>query len=358
MVAAKGGYLVLLEVLGTGTGGKPSAGIRKPAFLCLVIFSVAIALTACGFSLGGSDTLDIDGSSTVFPITEAIVEEFGHSLGGSARITVGISGTGGGFQKFCNGETDISNASRPIKPIEVERCARSGVEFIEIPIAVDGITVVVNPENVFVQCLTVQDLQIMWSPESEGKIDRWSQVREQWPDEELLLFGPGVDSGTFDYFTSAINGKSQVSRGDFIASERDDVLVQGISGEKSSLGYFGFSFFEENQDILRAVAIDHGSGCVAPTRETIKNDTYHPLSRPLFIYINKEKGQEPYVNKFVRFHLSEASQQLVAEVGYVEFTEEVYELVLARFDKGITGTLFGGSDPAEGSVIEVLSANQ
>ena len=295
-----------MEVLGTGTGGKPSAGIRKPAFLCLVIFSVAIALTACGFSLGGSDTLDIDGSSTVFPITEAIVEEFGHSLGGSARITVGISGTGGGFQKFCNGETDISNASRPIKPIEVERCARSGVEFIEIPIAVDGITVVVNPENVFVQCLTLQDLQIMWSPESEEKIDRWNQVREEWPDKELLLFGPGVDSGTFDYFTSAVNGKSQASRGDFIASERDDVLVQGISGEKSSLGYFGFSFFEENQDILRAVAIDHGSGsgCVAPTRETIKNDTYHPLSRPLFIYINNEKAQEPYVNKFVRFHLS------------------------------------------------------
>ena len=352
--------MVLMEVLGTGTGGKPSAGIRKPAFLCLVIFSVAIALTACGFSLGGSDTLDIDGSSTVFPITEAIVEEFGHSLGGSARITVGISGTGGGFQKFCNGETDISNASRPIKPIEVERCARSGVEFIEIPIAVDGITVVVNPENVFVQCLTLQDLQIMWSPESEEKIDRWNQVREEWPDKELLLFGPGVDSGTFDYFTSAVNGKSQASRGDFIASERDDVLVQGISGEKSSLGYFGFSFFEENQDILRAVAIDHGSGsgCVAPTRETIKNDTYHPLSRPLFIYINKEKAQEPYVNKFVRFHLSEVSQRLMAEVGYVEFSEEVYELVLARFDKGITGTLFGGSGPAEGSVIEVLSINQ
>ena len=349
---------MLMEVLGTGTGGKPRAGIRKPALLRLVIFSVAIALTACGFSLGGSYTVDIDGSSTVFPITEAIVEEFGHALGGSARITVGISGTGGGFQKFCDGETDISNASRPIKPIEVNRCARSGVEFIEIPIAVDGITVVVNPENAFAQCLTVQDLQIMWSPESEGKIERWNQVREQWPDEELLLFGPGVDSGTFDYFTSAVNGNPHVSRGDFIASERDDVLVQGISGEKSSLGYFGFSFFEENQDILRAVAIDHGSGCVAPTRETINNDTYHPLSRPLFIYINKEKAQEPYVNKFVRFHLSEVSQQLMAEVGYVEFAEEVYELVLARFNKGITGTLFGGSHPAEGSVIEVLSANQ
>ena len=350
--------MVRMELLGTGMGGEPSAGIRKPAFLFLGLLSVAMALAACGLSLGGSDTLDIDGSSTVFPITEAVVEEYGHSQGGSVRVTVGISGTGGGFQKFCNGETDITNASRPIKAVEMERCAKAGVEFIELPIAVDGLTVVVNLENDFLQCLTVDDLHTMWSPEAEGKIRRWNQVRDQWPDEPLLLFGPGVDSGTFDYFTTIINGEAQVSRGDFIASERDDVLITGISGEKNSLGYFGFAFFEENQDILRAVPIDHGLGCVAPTRETINNDTYRPLSRPLFIYVNKEKANEPEVSQFVRFHLGEVSQRLVAEVGYVEYPARVYELALARFENGITGTLFGGSDPKEGSVPEVLSANQ
>lgn len=344
--------------LGTGMNGKPIAGFHKPAFLYLLLFSLALTIAACGWSLGGSETVDIDGSSTVFPITEAVVEEYGKSLGGSARVTVGISGTGGGLQKFCNGETDISNASRPIKAVEVERCARSGVEFIEIPLAIDGITVVVNPENNFLQCLTVDDLQVMWSPDSEGKIERWNQVRVDWPDEEMLLFGPGVDSGTFDYFTSAVNGAPQVSRGDFIASERDDVLVQGISGETNSLGYFGFSFFEENQDILRAVAIDHGSGCVSPTRETINNDTYHPLSRPLFIYINKEFAKQPYVDQFVRFYIGEVSQKLIPEVGYVEFPPHVYEMALARFEKGLTGTLFGGSDPKVGSVAEVLALNQ
>jgi len=339
-------------------GGKPSGGIRKPAFLFLGLFSVAMTLAACGLSLGGSDTLDIDGSSTVFPITEAVVEEYGRFQGGSVRVTVGISGTGGGFQKFCNGETDISNASRPIKAIEVDRCARAGVKFIELPIAIDGLTVVVNSENDFLQCLTVDDLHTMWSPEAEGKIRRWNQVRDEWPDQSLLLFGPGVDSGTFDFFTKVINGEAQVSRADFIASERDDVLVLGISGEKNSLGYFGFSFFDENRDILRAVPIDPGSGCVAPTRETINNDTYFPLSRPLFIYVNKEAAKEPNVNQFVRFHLGEVSQRLVAEVGYVEFPGQVYELILARFENGITGTLFGGSDPKEGSVAEVLASNQ
>jgi len=350
--------LARLVLLGTGMNGKPSAGFRKPAFLFLVLLSLGVALTACGWSFGGSDTVDIDGSSTVFPITEAVVEEFGHLMGGSARLTVGISGTGGGFQKFCRGETDIANASRPIKAIEVERCAQSGVEFIELPIAIDGLTVVVNPENDFLKCLTMSDLRTMWSPEAEDKIRRWNQVRDEWPDEPLLLFGPGVDSGTFDYFTKAVNGEAQVSRADFIASERDDVLVLGISGEKNSLGYFGYSFFEENQDKLRAVPIDYGLGCVAPTRQTISSDTYKPLSRPLFIYVNKESAKEPYVNQFVRFHLGEISQQLIAEVGYVEYPAQVYEMILARFEKGTTGTLFGGSDPKEGSVADVLAANK
>ena len=347
-----------MELLEAGSGQKLGKGKCKPSFVFLGLATLLMTLTACGISLGGSETLDMDGSSTVFPITEAVVEEYGKFLGGSARVTVGISGTGGGFQKFCNGETDITNASRPIKAVEVERCAKAGVEFIELPIAVDGLTVVVNSENDFLQCVTVDDLRAMWSPESEEIINRWNQVRDQWPDEPLLLLGPGADSGTFDYFTTVINGAAQASRGDFIASERDDVLVQGISGEKNSLGYFGFSFFEENQDILRGVAIDDGSGCVAPTRETINNDTYNPLSRPLFIYVNKESAQDAYVDQFVRFHLGEVSQQLVAEVGYVEYPVEVYEMILARFENGITGTLFGGSDPKEGSVAEVLASNQ
>jgi phosphate transport system substrate-binding protein len=347
-----------MDLLGAGLGEKRRRGVRKPAIIFLGLLSLVMTLTACGISLGGSETLDMDGSSTVFPITEAVVEEYGKFLGGSARITVGISGTGGGFQKFCNGETDISSASRPIKAVEVERCAKAGVEFIELPIAVDGLTVVVNSENDFLQCVTVEDLHLMWGPESEEIINRWNQVRDQWPDEPLLLFGPGADSGTFDYFTKVINGEAQASRGDFIASERDDVLVQGISGEKNSLGYFGFSFFEENQDILRGVAIDGGSGCIAPTRETINNDTYNPLSRPLFIYVSKESAQDADVDQFVRFHLGEVSQQLVAEVGYVEYPAEVYDMILARFENGITGTIFGGSDPKEGSVAEVLSSNQ
>lgn len=351
-------------------GRKPSVVVRKPAFftsflapdlfpfLFIAIFSLSAALVGCGLSLGGSDTLDIDGSSTVFPITEAVVEEYGKFLGGSAKVTVGISGTGGGFQKFCGGETEIASASRPIKAIEVERCDQAGVEFIELPIAIDGLTVVVNPENDFARCLTVDDLHAMWSPEAEGEIHRWNQVRDDWPDDDLLLFGPGVDSGTFDFFTKTVNGEAQASRGDFIASERDDVLVLGISEEATSLGYFGYAFFEENQDILRAVSIDHGSGCIAPTRETINNDTYHPLSRPLFIYVNKETAKEPYVDKFVRFHLGELSQRLVAEAGYVEYPAQVYQLILARFENGSTGTLFGGDHPKVGSVGEVLSANQ
>jgi len=324
--------------------------------LAILLFSMLWA--SCGLSLGGSDTVDIDGSSTVFPITEAVAEEYGNSLRGSARVTIGISGTGGGFQKFCNGETDIASASRPIKAIEAQRCAEKGVQYIEIPIAVDGLTVVVHADNDFVECITVDELHTMWSPEAEGEIKRWNQVRPEWPDKRLQLFGPGVDSGTFDFFTKVINGKSQVSRGDFIASERDDVLVQGISGEESSLGYFGFAFFAENQDILRALAVDGGDGCVFPTPESIEDNTYSPLSRPLFIYVNHETTPQPDLDQFVRFHLNEMSQGLVEEVGFVPFPPRVYELALARFEKGLTGTLFGGSDPHEGSVEEILAANQ
>ena len=331
---------------------------RHRAVIPLALLSMVLILSACGFSLRGTDTIDIDGSSTVFPIVEAVAEEYGHSLGGSARITIGISGTGGGFQKFCNGETEIATASRPIMQIEVERCAEAGIEFIEVPIAIDGLTVVVHRDNDFVQCVTVDELHTMWAPESQGKIKRWNQVRPEWPNKPMQLFGPGVDSGTFDFFTQTINGQAQAARGDFIASERDDVLVQGIAGEQSSLGYFGFAFYEQNQDILRSVSIGYGGSCISPTRESINDGSYAPLSRPLFIYVKKEVAGQPDVDQFVRFHLSGLSQKLVAEVGYIPFPAEVYELILARFERGATGTLFGGDSPKEGSVVEVLIANQ
>ena len=310
-------------------------------------------LIACG-----AGTTDIDGSSTVFPITEAMVEDWGLSTGGSARLVIGISGTGGGFKKFCSGDTDINDASRPIKPSEERKCAEAGVEFIELPVALDGLTVAVHPDNGFAQCLTVDELHTMWAPEAEGKIDRWSQVRPEWPNDKLRLYGPGVDSGTFDYFTETVNGEAQSSRGDFTSSERDNVLVQGIAGDRGSLGYFGYSFFVENRDILKMVAVDNGNGCVFPTDETINNGAYAPLSRPLFIYVSKEAWAEQEVKDFVGYYVSYERASLLRELGFVPFPEVVHDLVLDRFVKGLTGSIFGGENPQKGTVEEILTANR
>jgi phosphate transport system substrate-binding protein len=301
--------------------------------------------------------INIDGSSTVFPITEAVAEEFGKLTRGKVRVTVGVSGTGGGFKKFCNGETDLANASRPILPSEVELCARKGIEFIELPVAIDGLTVMVNPQNSFVQCMTVAELRTLWAPEAEGKVTRWNQVRPGWPDRAIQLYGAGTDSGTFDYFTEVINGKAKASRGDYTASEDDNVLVQGVSGDSDSLGYFGYAYYKENARRLKAVAIDGGSGCVTPTEESINNGNYAPLSRPLFIYVRRDSATQPQVREFVRYYLGQEGRKLVAEVGDIPFPARVYEMALARFDKGATGTLFGGSNPQRGSVEAVLSAN-
>ena len=325
------------------------------AIVTLAFLLLALAAAECG---AGSRTINIDGSSTVFPITEAVAEEYGNLTGGTVRVTVGASGTGGGFQKFCNGETDVTNASRPIKAIEVERCAEKSVKFIELPIAIDGLTVMVHPDNDFVQCLTVDELHTIWAPEADRTVTRWNQVRPEWPDKSLQLYGPGVDSGTFDYFTETVNGEAQASRSDFTSSENDNVLVQGISGEKNSLGFFGYAYFAENQDRLKAVAINGGKGCITPTEETINDGTYAPLSRPLFIYVRQNAVEQPQIREFVYYYLSEDGRQLVAEVGYIPFPDRVYELALAWFDKGATGTLFGGVNPQRGSVEEVLSANQ
>ena len=316
-------------------------------------FCAMCALVACG-----AETTDIDGSSTVFPITEAMVEDWGDSIGGSARVVIGISGTGGGFKKFCDGETDINDASRPIKASEVFKCAEGGIEFIELPIALDGLTLGVNPDNDFVSCLTIEELHTMWAPEAEGVIDRWNQVRADWPDEKLRLYGPGVDSGTFDYFTETINGEAQSSRGDFTSSERDNVLVRGIAGDRGSLGYFGYSYFVENRDILKMVAVDSGNGCIKPTDETINDGTYSPLSRPLFIYVSKKAWKEPDVKDFVSYFVSYDRADLLRDLGFVPFPERVHDLVLDRFQRGLSGTIFGGENPQHGTVEEILAANQ
>ena len=308
-----------------------------------------------GSLLGLKGTIIIDGSSTVFPISEAAAEEFGILTGGDVRVAVGLSGTGGGFKKFCAGEIDINDASRAIKANEVKLCAQGGVEFIELPVALDGLTVMVNLANDFIDCITIDALHTMWSPEAEGRVTRWNQVQADWPDQRLQLYGPGVDSGTFDYFTGTINGEAQASRGDFTASEDDNVLVQGISGDKNSLGYFGYAYFFENSSKLRALAVDGGQGCVYPTTATINDGTYSPLARPLFVYVSKASTEHPVVLEFMRFYLSPQGQELVSEVGYIPFMPEVYELALERLNQGLAGTSFGGAEPGRGTVSDVLS---
>ena len=307
-----------------------------------------------GIYAGLSGDVPIDGSSTVFPITEAVAEEFGGLTDGKVRVVVGISGTGGGFRKFCDNETVIADASRPIKQKEVDLCAAAGVEYIELPAAIDGLSVVVNPENDFVDCLSVEQLNKIWSPESEGVVTHWNQVDPSWPAEEIKMYAPGVDSGTFDYFTEAINGDGGVSRGDFVASEDDNVLVQGVSGDRYSIGYFGYAYYVENKDKVKVVPINGGNGCIAPTDDAINNGSYTPLSRPLFIYVRSDAAQKPHIAEFVRYYLSPGGQELAASVGYIPFPQEVYDLGLSKFNSGATGTVFGGDDAFKGSVVEGL----
>ena len=283
----------------------------------------------------------IDGSSTVFPIGEAIAEEFQRANQG-ARVTVGTSGTGGGFEKFCRGETDMSNASRPIKATEAEKCKAAGIEFIEIPLAYDGLSIVVHPKNTWATSITVDELKKLWQPEAQGKIKRWNQVRASWPDREIKLYGAGTDSGTFDYFTEAINGKAQSSRGDYTASEDDNVLVQGVSGDEGAIGYFGYAYYENNKDKVKLVAVDDGKGggAVVPGPDTIRDGSYKPLSRPLFIYVNKAKLQRPEIKAFVDF-LLDKGPALVREVGYVALSDSEQQMTKDRWSAGRTGTMYG-----------------
>jgi len=268
----------------------------------------------------------LDGSSTVFPIAEAVAEEF-QIANPEVRVTVGFSGTGGGFERFCAGETDISNASRPIDSEEAEACAAAGIEFTEIPVAWDGLSVIVNPANDFVTCLTVAELRRVWEP---GSVVRtWRDVRPEWPAENIRLYGPGTDSGTFDYFTETVNGETGASRPDYQASEDDNILVQGVAGDRYSLGYFGYAYYTESADRLKLVEVDGGSGCVAPSDATIADGTYAPLSRPIYMYVKHAALARPEVNAFVTFLLTEAGE-LVPSTGYHPLSAQEYTDALAR----------------------------
>lgn len=309
--------------------------IRWPVLIALFGTLVGIACHA------QAQVIKIDGSSTVFPVTEAVAEEFQKAKKGKIKVTVGISGTGGGFKKFCRGETDISDASRPILKQEMENCKKANIQYIELPVAYDALTVMVNPKNDWVKTLTVPDLKKMWEPSAQGKVTHWNQVRTDWPNAPLKLFGPGADSGTFDYFTEAIVGKAKSSRGDFTASEDDNVLVQGIANDRNALGYFGFAYYIENLRKLKAVAIDGGKGAIVPSAKTVEDGSYQPLSRPVFIYVSKKSLDKPEVKEFVEFYLKQAPQ-LVKQVKYVPLPASAYTTGSEHVKKGKVGTVFGG----------------
>jgi phosphate transport system substrate-binding protein len=296
----------------------------------------------------------IDGSSTVFPVTEAVAEDFQKAKKQQVKVTVGISGTGGGFKKFCRGETDISNASRPILKAEMADCAKAGVEYFELPVAFDALTVVVNPKNAFIKQLTVAELKKMWEPAAQGKVTRWNQVNPQWPDAPMKLFGPGADSGSFDYFTEAVVGKSKSSRGDFTASEDDNVLVQGVSRDVNGIGYFGYAYYIENKDKLKAVPIVNDKGrAVEPSMESVLKGTYNPLARPIFIYVNAKTLAKPEVKEFVDYYMKNGAK-LAEEVKYVPLPGSAYRTALEHVQKGKKGTVFGGVAEVGVTIEELL----
>lgn len=287
-----------------------------------------------------SGSISIDGSSTVYPITEAVAEEYRAAQPG-VKVTVGLSGTGGGFKKFARGETDINNASKAIQESQVQACKENNISYVELMVAYDGLAVVVNPQNDWCNDITVEELKKIWEPAAQGVIKRWNQVRPEWPAEELHLYGAGVESGTYDYFTEVIVGKSHASRGDYTGSEDDNVLVQGIASDKFALGFFGMAYYEENLDKLRVVPVNdgndaNGAGAITPTLETVKNKTYAPLSRPLFIYVNSTAAKRPEVQNFVEFYLT-TGRALVEEVGYISLTDQEYQTELDEFRNFVKG---------------------
>ncbi len=313
------------------------------------LIAAALAAAAPAYA----QIVKIDGSSTVFPVTEAVAEDFQKAKKGAIRVTVGISGTGGGFKKFCRGETDISGASRPIVKKEMEDCRAAGIEYYELPVAFDALTVVINPKNNFIKQLTIAEMKKIWEPAAQGKVMRWNQVNPSWPDAPMNLFAPGADSGTFDYFTEAVVGKAKSSRGDFTASEDDNVLVQGVSRDVNGLGYFGYAYYVENQDKLKAVPIVNDRGQpVAPSMEAVLKGTYSPLARPIFIYVNARSLGKPEVKEFVQYYMTHGAK-LAREVKYVPLPDHAYKTAWEHVQNGKKGTVFGGV-AAVGVTIEEL----
>jgi phosphate transport system substrate-binding protein len=325
---------------------------RLSATAAALAFGAASLSTATAFA---QQMVKIDGSSTVYPVTEAVAEEFQKSKKGAIRVTVGISGTGGGFKKFCRAEIDVANASRPILRKEMDDCKAAGVEYIEMPVAFDALTVVIHPENNFIKQMTVAELKKMWEPAAQGKVKSWKDVNAAWPDVPLKLFGPGSDSGTFDYFTEAVTGKSKASRGDYTASEDDNVLVQGVSRDKGAIGYFGFAYYVENQKKLKAVPIvaKEGAAAVSPSMEAVLKGTYQPLARPIFIYVNVKSLARPEVKEFVTFYMKDGAK-LAREVKYVPLPASAYTINIEHLARMKKGTVFGGEAEVGVTIEELL----
>lgn len=322
-------------------------------FKILSMSAVLVALIGTANAASAQSIVKIDGSSTVYPITEAVAEDFQIAKKGAIKVTVGISGTGGGFKKFCRGEIDIANASRPIQKKEMEDCKKADVQYVEMPVAYDALTVAINPRNTWSRSMTVAELKKIWEPAAQGKITKWNQINPAWPDETFKLYGAGADSGTFDYFTEAIVGKAKSSRGDFTASEDDNVLVQGVASDKNGLGFFGFAYYTENQKKITAVAVDSGKGGVLPSAETLENATYQPLARPIFIYVNIKSAEKPEVRDFVTFYMKNALA-LVKEVQYFPLPASAYTTIMEHFNKKKLGTVFGGVSAVGLSINELL----
>ena len=323
--------------------------MKKPTYLVL-----AAALAAATPAVAQQRIVKIDGSSTVFPVTEAVAEDFQKAKKQSVQVTVGISGTGGGFKKFCRNEIDISDASRPILKKEMDDCKAAGVQYYELPVAFDALTVVVHPKNGFIKQLTVAEMKKMWEPAAQGKVTHWNQVNPAWPNQPMKLFGPGADSGTFDYFTEAVVGKSKSSRGDFTASEDDNVLVQGVSRDVNGLGYFGYAYYIENKDKLKAVPIVNAKGqAVEPSMEAVLKGTYTPLARPIFIYVNAKSLGKPEVKEFVEYYMTNGAA-LAKEVKYVPLPDSAYKTALQHVQKGKKGTVFGGTAEVGVTIDELL----
>jgi phosphate transport system substrate-binding protein len=327
-------------------------------FALKAVVAAAAVATIPALALAQSQVVKIDGSSTVFPVTEGVAEDFQKAKQGAIKVTVGISGTGGGFKKFCRGETDVQNASRPILRKEMEECKAAGVEYFELPVAFDALTVVANPKNTFLKQITVAELRKMWEPAAQGKVTRWNQVNPAWPDAPIKLFGAGSDSGTFDYFTEAINGKSKASRGDYTASEDDNVLVQGVSQDVNAIGYFGYAYYAENQARLRAVPIveKEGGPAVTPSEQSVLAGSYQPLSRPIFIYVSVKSLAKPEVKEFVDFYMKDGAK-IAKEVKYVPLPARAYQMNLEHLAKGKKGTVFNG-EAEVGVTIDTLLARE